>query len=152
LTTALDGICTIWTRDGGERQMPAIEFVLGPQQNALRPGELLRAIDLPADTLRRPAAFRQISLAPAGRSAALLIGVSSPPDGFTLTVTAATRHPVRLDFANIPSEAELRHALDRAIPDALYYDDIHGAPDWRRHMTYRFAGQILHELSEAAPR
>jgi CO/xanthine dehydrogenase FAD-binding subunit len=152
LTTALDGVCTIWTPDGDERRLPVIEFVLGPQQNALRPGELLRAIDLPVDTLRQRTAFRQISLAPIGRSAALLIGVLSPPDGFALTVTAATRHPVRLDFPAIPSQVELRHALDQTIADDLYYDDVHGAPDWRRHMTYRFAGQILQELSGTAPR
>jgi CO/xanthine dehydrogenase FAD-binding subunit len=151
LTAALDGACTIWTQDGGERRVPAIEFVLGPQQNALRPGELLRAIDLPADALRRTTAFRQISLSPLGRSAALLIGSLSPPDGFALTVTAATRRPVRIDFPTMPSDAELRRALDQAIPDTLYYDDIHGAPDWRRHMTYRFSGQILRELSDPVP-
>jgi CO/xanthine dehydrogenase FAD-binding subunit len=151
LTAALDGVCTIWTQDGGERRLPAIEFVLGPQQNALRPGELLRCIDLPVDALRRATAFRQISLTPLGRSAALLIGALSPSNDFTLTVTAATRRPVRIDFPNMLSDAELLHALDQAIPDALYYDDIHGSPDWRRHMTYRFASQILQELSEAVP-
>jgi len=149
LTVALDGVCTIWTQDGGERRLPAIEFVPGPQQNALRPGELLRAIDLPADALRRVTAFRQISLTPLGRSAALLIGALSPPSGFALTVTAATRRPVRIDFPGMPSNAELLHALDQAIPDTQYYDDIHGAPDWRRHMTYRFAGQIRQELSDS---
>jgi len=147
LTAALDGICSIWTQDGGERRLKAIEFVLGPRQNALRPGELLRAIDLPAETLRQRTAFRQISLAPQGRSGALLIGVRAPPDGFALTVTASTRRPVRLDFPAMPSATELSHALTRAIPDDLYYDDVHGAPDWRRHMTFRFAEQIRQELS-----
>src|SRR6202012_268209 len=46
LAVALDGDCTIWTPEGGERHLRTAEFVRGPQQNALRPGELLRAIDL----------------------------------------------------------------------------------------------------------
>jgi hypothetical protein len=42
-------------------------------------------------------------------------------------------------------------AIGSAIPDALYYDDVHGRPDWRRHMTCRFAEEIRVELSQAAP-
>jgi CO/xanthine dehydrogenase FAD-binding subunit len=150
LTAALDGICTIWAPAGAERRLPALEFVRGPQLNALQPGELLRAIDLPAAALRQPTAFRQISLTPLGRSAALLIGARSAAGGFAVTVTAATRRPVRLDFAAMPTDAELRQVLDGAIPEALYYDDIHGEPDWRRHMTIRFAEQIRQELAAAA--
>ena len=147
LATALDGVCTIWTPEGGERQVPACEFILGPQRNSLRPGELLRAIDLPAAALQRRTAFRQISLTPLGRSAALLVGTLSPEGDFALTVTAATRRPVRVDFAVVPSDTDVRQALAEAIPDASYYDDLHGSPDWRRHMTFRFGEEIRQELS-----
>jgi hypothetical protein len=56
---------------------------------------------------------------------------------------------VRLDFAALPSEAELRAALTETIAGPLYYDDIHGSPDWRRHMTFRFAGQIREEFASS---
>jgi CO/xanthine dehydrogenase FAD-binding subunit len=150
LTTALDGVCVIWTPDGAERLLPASEFVLAPQRNALRPGELLRAVHLPAEAARRRTAFRQISLTPLGRSAALLIGTLALSGAFAVTVTAATRRPVRLDFPAIPMEAELHRTLAAAIPDAMYYDDLHGAPEWRRHMTFHFAEQIRRELSDSA--
>ena len=74
LTSALDGVCTIWQADGGERKIAAADFVTGNQQNVLKPGELLRQIDIPLAALKRRSAFRQISLTPVGRSAALLIG------------------------------------------------------------------------------
>jgi CO/xanthine dehydrogenase FAD-binding subunit len=151
LVVALDGSCVIWTPDGGERRLAARDFIMGPQQNALRPGEVLRAVHLPREALRRRTAFRQISLTPLGRSAALLVGARAASGGFAVTVTAATRRPVRLDFPAIPEAAELRDALDRAIPDASYYDDVHGAPEWRRHMTFRFGEQIRRELSETVP-
>jgi CO/xanthine dehydrogenase FAD-binding subunit len=147
LTTALEGVCTIWMPQGGEREVPAIEFIQAPQQNALRPGEVLRAVDLPLTALRRRTAFRQISLTPLGRSAALLVGTVSAQDTFALTVTAATRRPIRLDFETVPADAELHQALLRGIPETLYYDDLHGTPDWRRHMTFRLAEQIRQELS-----
>jgi CO/xanthine dehydrogenase FAD-binding subunit len=151
LTTALDGICVIWAADGTERTLPASEFVLAPQQNALQPGELLRAVHLPAEAVQRRTALRKISLTQLGRSAALLIGTLAPSGAFAVTVTAATRRPIRVDFHSIPTEAELRQTLVAGIPDTMYYDDLHGAPEWRRHMTFRFAEQIRRELSGIDP-
>ncbi|HEY4044600.1 MAG TPA: FAD binding domain-containing protein [Rhodopila sp.] len=147
LTAALDGVCRVWTPDGGERSLPVIDFIHGPSQNALLPGQVLRAIDLPIAALQRHTGYRQISLTPLGRSAALLVGTRGAAGDFALTVTAATMRPVRLDFGCVPSDAELRRALTESIPDALYYGDLHGAPDWRRHMTFRLAEEIRQELS-----
>src|SRR5579871_3618513 len=85
LTAALDGVCTIWQADGGERQIAAADFVTGNQRNVLKPGDLLRQIDIPLAALKRRSAFRQISLTPVGRSAALLIGSIAQDDSFLLT-------------------------------------------------------------------
>src|SRR5580700_6155955 len=78
LTSALDGICTIWKADGSELKIDAAEFVIGDQRNVLSSGDLLRAVDLPISALRRRTVFRQIALSPLGRSGALLIGTLSP--------------------------------------------------------------------------
>ncbi|KAB1072433.1 FAD binding domain-containing protein [Methylobacterium planeticum] len=152
LAVALDGSCLIWTAEGGERRLPAADFVRGPQETALAPGEILRRIDLPTEALRRRTAFRRISLSPQGRSGALLIGTRDPSGAFALTVTAATRRPVRLAFPALPDAAALRGALAAAIPPALWYDDLHGAPDWRAHVTPLLAGEILSELGGEAAR
>jgi CO/xanthine dehydrogenase FAD-binding subunit len=146
LTSALDGICTIWQADGGERTIPVIDFVTGNLQNVLRPGDLLRQIDIPLAALRRRSAFRQISLTPVGRSAALLIGSIDSDAGFALTVTASTIRPIKLAFATIPAQEELRETILQRIPDNLYHTDIHGKPAWRRHMTLRLAEEIRAEL------
>lgn len=149
LTASLDGVCTIWTPDGGERQVSAADFVTGPGSNVLRPGELLRSITLPVSAMHCRTAFRQISPAPHGRSAALVIGRRSPDDGaFVLTVTASTVRPVRLPFPELPGAAELLTVLEQAIPPESYCQDVDGAPAWRRHMTLRFAEEIRCELSE----
>ncbi len=150
LATALDAVATIWTADGATRTCGISDFVIGPRETVLQSGELLRAIRVDGAALRRRYAFRRISLNPLGRSAALLIGACDPATGgLTLTVTASTRRPVQISFAHMPDETTLRARLAEAIPDDLYFDDVHGAPDWRRHVTYHLARDIRRELAEA---
>ncbi|RVU13100.1 FAD binding domain-containing protein [Methylobacterium oryzihabitans] len=150
LAAALDGRCTIWTPDGGEQALAVLDLVRGPQETALAPGEILRRIDLPAAALRRRTAFRRVSLSPNGRSGALAIGTLDAGGAFVLTVTAATRRPVALAFAALPEAGGLAERIAREIPDSLYYDDVHGAPDWRRHMTACLAEEIRRELAGEA--
>jgi len=152
LATALDARCTIWSADGTERHLPAADFVLGPQRNALRPGEILRSLWFPAAALAYRTAFRRISLSPNGRSGALLIGSVDARGSFALTVTASVRRPRRLVFAALPGRAALIEAIDDAIPETLYYDDVHGRPDWRRHVTRHLAGEVRDALAgEGSP-
>src|SRR5579871_5623184 len=147
LTSALDGVCTIWQAGGGERKIAAADFVTGNNTNVLKAGDLLRRIDIPLAALRRRSAFRQISLTPVGRSAALLIGSTAADGTFLLTITASTRRPVRLSFADRPNAARMREAILQGIPDDLYHDDVHGKPVWRKQMTLRLAEDIRGELS-----
>ncbi len=149
LAAALDGTCTIWTHDGGERRVDALDFVLGDRRTALGDGEILRSVTLPAASLRRRAAFRQTSLTPGGRSAALLIGTAGQEGDIALTITAATPRPVRLDFAALPSATALAQAIEASVTArALWFDDVHGAPDWRRHISLRLAEEIRCELAK----
>jgi CO/xanthine dehydrogenase FAD-binding subunit len=147
LTVALEGVCTIWLKGGRERRVPVEEFVTGPQQNVLRPGDLLRSIDLPASALCKRSSFRRMTLTHLGRSSVLLIGTRCPrADAFSLTVSAATPRPLRFDFPQVPAAEKLRAALHERIPNDLYYDDVHGTPAYRKHMTHYFAQEIRREL------
>jgi CO/xanthine dehydrogenase FAD-binding subunit len=151
LTSALDGLCTIWKAGGGEQRIPVAEFVTGNQRNRLSPGDLLRQIDIPLAALKRRSAFRQISLAPVGRSAALLIGSLDSTGALKLTVTASTVRPIQFTFPKPPDASTLRAAISEEIIDDLYHTDIHGKPLWRKHMTLRLAEEIRAELVGAAP-
>jgi CO/xanthine dehydrogenase FAD-binding subunit len=148
LTAALEGVCTIWKADGSEQRVSVADFVTGNQQNVLGSGDLLRQIDIPIAALKRRSAFRQISLTPVGRSAALLIG-SVRDEGLALTVTGSTIRPIQLFFPAFPEPDQLRSAILQRIPDALYHTDVHGKPAWRKHMTLRLAEEIRAELTGA---
>lgn len=143
LAVALDGIALIWTPDGRDRRLPVAELVSGVRRTTLAPGEVLRAIDIPASALAAPTAFRRVALSAQGRSGSVVIG-RRDADGFVLTVTAAVERPHRFDFATRPTAAQLRGALDTI---ARWYDDPHGAPDWRRHVTGLIAEQVRVELA-----
>ena len=149
LAVALDGRCLVWAADE-ERTIAAVDFVQGERVTALRPGEILRSILLPAAALRRRTAFRQISLSPLGRSGALLVGTLDREGGFALTVTASTVRPYRIDCSSLPDAALLAEALDETIPADAWHDDVHGTPGWRRHVTGLFAREILDELAGSA--
>jgi CO/xanthine dehydrogenase FAD-binding subunit len=150
LTAALEGVCTIWNADGSERKVSVADFVTSNQCNVLAAGDLLRQIDIPLAALRRRAAFRQISLTPVGRSAALLIGTADRDGNLVLTVTASTACPIQLRFPAIPDAGTLRDAILERIPDGLYHDDVHGKPVWRKAMTLRLAEEIRAEIADAA--
>lgn len=152
LFAALDGLATVLAAGGISRTVPVADFVTGDGQNCLAPGELLRSISLPAAALRSRVAFRRLSLSNLGRSGVLLIGRLDADAGFVLTVTAATKRPVQLRFGSgsgVPQPAVLQRAIDDAIPDRLYHDDVHGLPAWRKDMTYRLAEEIRVELAAA---
>lgn len=146
LLCALEGVCTIWTHDGGERRLAVPDLVRDAGRNTLAPGEILRAIEIPEDALHRRTAFRQISLSPKGRSGALLIGTLASDGAFVLTVTASVRRPVRLAFNAMPDAADLADAI-KSIPEALWYDDVHGHPVWRRQVTALLADDIRRDLA-----
>jgi CO/xanthine dehydrogenase FAD-binding subunit len=147
LACALEGVCTILNRDGSERRIAIEDFVTGNHQNVMQPGDLLRRIDLPASALRKKASFRRMSLTHLGRSAVLLVGTLCPKEGvFMLTVTAGTPRPLRFRFPQLPDADGLRARIENEIPDSMWFDDVHGAPAYRKHLTFHFAEEIRREL------
>ncbi|MGN6326540.1 FAD binding domain-containing protein [Pseudolysinimonas sp.] len=143
LFAGLGADALIWMPDGGERREPVAELVTGDRTTALAPGEVLRALEVPAAALRARSALRRISLAELGRSGAVVVATVDDA-GFTATVTAATPRPHRLLFPGIPTAAELADAVD-AIGE--WFDDPHGAPDWRHAMARLLAEELREELA-----
>jgi CO/xanthine dehydrogenase FAD-binding subunit len=151
LTVALEGVYTLWPREGAPREVEAIDFVTGNHVNILRPGELLRSIHLPATALAKRHAFRHASLTKLGRSAALIIGTQGE-DGLLITITAATPRPVQLRFRGTPSATDVRRAIDAHIPADGFFNDVHGSADYKHHLTYYFCEQVRGELASAGAR
>lgn len=148
LTSSLEGILTLWPREGSPREVRVVDFVTGLHENVLAPGELVRSILLPASALKKRYGFRRFSLTQQGRSEVLIIGTLCPETGvFLLTISAATLRPIQITFGKLPTADELKAVIDTTVPFEMYLDDVHGSPPHRQHLTYYFAEQIREELS-----
>ncbi|MEU2241239.1 FAD binding domain-containing protein [Streptomyces sp. NPDC018338] len=150
LTAALDGVCLLRAQDGSVRRAKVVDFVTGAGRKDLAEGELLRSVTLPARALGSRTAFRQASLYGLGRSGALVIGTLDPVDGsLAVTISAATVRPFRLWFPLPPDRDELQRAVEAAVREEDWFDDIHGLPEWRRHMGIRLAEEVRRELTHS---
>jgi xanthine dehydrogenase FAD-binding subunit len=144
LCVALDAAALIWTSDGGAYRIAVSDLVTGNGTNGLRPGDVLRAIEIPEHALRGRTAFRKIALAQLGRSGAVLTGRVDEDGRATLTITAATERPTVLRYPTLPGAGELARAVD-AVEG--YYSDPFGAADWRRAVSGVLLEEIRQELA-----
>jgi CO/xanthine dehydrogenase FAD-binding subunit len=147
LAATLDGVAVVWPAGGGETRIPVADLVVGAQRTSLGPGDVLRAVELPAAALAARTALRKASLSALGRSAVLLGGRADPDGALTVAVTAARARPAVLRFPAPPSAAELDAAVLALEAGGPWYDDPHGTPAWRRAMTRRLAQEIREELA-----
>ncbi len=151
MAAALDATLEIWGPGGARRTMAVPDFILGNHLNALQPGEILRSIDIPIDSLRRRYSYQRFTLTKHGRSSEFLVGTSDPAKGdFILTITAATSRPFVLRFGAVPTSAELRATIANVVAEGDYFDDPNGSPAHRQHMTYHLAEVIRADLAGEA--
>jgi CO/xanthine dehydrogenase FAD-binding subunit len=143
LAAGLDAEVLVWCPDGTDRRIPAASFVTGDTTNDLRPGEVLRAVEIAPEALASRTAYRKIALSPIGRSGAVLVGRRAPDGRFVLTITGATVRPVQLRYDDVPPRARLRDDVEAV--DA-WFSDAHGAADWRRAVSVVLGLEILEEL------
>jgi CO/xanthine dehydrogenase FAD-binding subunit len=147
LTVALEATYTLLAADGSERTVAAHDFVTGNHANVLRPGEVLRRVDIPAAALRKRHAHRRFTLTHLGRSTIFMVATQRPgADDLLLTITAGTTRPVRLAFDTMPDADSLQYRIDM-LPDDLWFDDPNGTPDHRRHLAKHYAEEIRVELN-----
>ena len=144
LAVALDAVAHIWGAGGDDYVMPVRELVTGNQQNRLRRGDVLRAIDFPEHALRSRTGYRKIALAALGRSGAVLTGRVDEHGDAVFSITAATLWPTVLRYPGLPAAAVLRADVEAADG---YYTDPLGTADWRRQVSSVLLEEIRGELA-----
>ncbi|MFT4263595.1 MAG: FAD binding domain-containing protein [Nocardioides sp.] len=142
LLTALDAEAVVWAPDGSERREPVASFVQGVLATSLAPGEVVRSFDVSAEALADRYAFGRISLTTYGRSAAVVIARRTP-SGIRLAITGSVPAPVVLELCAEPGREEVAAAIAEITH---WYDDVHGAADWRAAQTLRLAQETVAEV------
>jgi len=144
LFAALDGDAVIWTADGGERRQPVADFVTGQARNTLQPGEVLRALDVPAGAMRSRVSLHKMALAELGRSGVVVSGRRNEDGSTVVAVTASTLTPHVFRYPGLPAEEQLR--ADVTSPTDFFTDAL-GEADWRRAVTAVLAERVLADLA-----
>ncbi|KQR21701.1 MULTISPECIES: FAD binding domain-containing protein [Microbacterium] len=151
MLSTLDATALIWTPDGGERRIAVADLVIDNAATSLAPGEVVRALDIPAHALRARVGLHKIALAELGRSGAVVTARVDPDGAAVFVVTAAVRRPRVLRFGRIPGAGELRDAVASATD---FYTDPLGSADWRRGVSMVLAERVrqglARELQEGA--
>ncbi len=145
MLSTLDATALIWTPDGGERRIAVADLVIDNQATSLAPGEVLRALDVPARALTARVALHKIALAELGRSGAVVTARVDPDGSAVFVVTAAVRRPRVLRFARVPGAGELRDAVASAPG---FYTDPLGSADWRRGVSVVLAERVRRGFAE----
>ncbi len=143
---------------GGERDLPVGEFIRGPRQTALAPGELVRSVFLPYPPGQPHSFFRKV-----GRRRALVIAVASL--GALVWVRDGRVERARLALGSVAPTVLRPRAVEEALvgrpvaPEAWEdlvpllsaatqpISDLRASADYRR----KVAGQLLLALAQALP-
>jgi len=151
MLSTLDATALIWTPDSGEREIAVADLVIDNQATSLAPGEVVRALDIPAHALRSRVGLQKIALAELGRSGAVVTARVDPDGAAVFVVTAAVRRPRVLRFGRVPGAGELRDAVASATD---FYTDPLGSADWRRGVSVvlaeRLRAHLVRETAEGA--
>ena len=139
---ALDARLDLHGREG-QRTLGMQQFITGPRQTALQPGELITGVSIPSDS-GRGSAYEKIRH-PATLYA--LCGVAAQVslsdgkvDSCRVAVTGATEYAVRLggvEAALVGQEptAEAIAAASAAVSGLAFRGDSFGSPEYRAHLT-----------------
>lgn len=140
---ALGATYEILPLEGPSYQVSALEFQTGAKQTILKSGEVLRKIWIPQANLVWQVNYRRICVATAGVAVSIVVAAYNPQTSqVRFGIGAAVPSPRLIEFAHVPSSAELTAALDTQIPLTDFIGDQSASASYRRHVT-----QVLMERS-----
>ena len=128
LTASLEATYTLWPRDGEPREVAAVDFVTGNHANVLGPASCFaQSISLRG---RFPSALLSAELRSRTWDARRLSSSERRALAPTISCSPSRRRRVRpfqLRFDRVPDARTLREAIFATIPEADYFDDVHGS-------------------------
>ena len=138
----------------GNRAVPAGQFFVGPLTTALRPGEMLTEIRIPAAPPRTGGAFVEMArragdFALVGVAALVTLDEAGQCARARIALCGVGPTPIRARAAEdalvgqAPTTAALDEAADRAAAATSPPSDVHGSADFRRKLARHFARQAL---------
>jgi CO/xanthine dehydrogenase FAD-binding subunit len=134
---------------GDRRRVAARDFQVGAKQTVLRPGEVLRTIHIPANTLEWAVSFRRICVATAGIAVSIVVAARDGSTGvIRFGVGGCVPSPKMVAFDAVPSASEISAGLDAQLSISDFIDDETASAQYRRHVTAVLMERSLKEICE----
>ena len=138
----------------GSRAVPAGQFFIGPLTTALRPGEMLTEIRIPAAPPRTGGAFVEMArragdFALVGVAALVTLDGAGRCERARIALCGVGPTPIRARAAEdaltgqAPTAAVLDEAADRAAAATSPPSDVHGSAEFRKKLARHFTRQAL---------
>jgi len=165
-TLVLEGRIVLYGRapstssgQGGEREVPAGEFFLGPGETALQAGELMTAIRYPIPPAGSAGRYLKLGRSKIGDLSVVSVAVLGFPDGtapsgYRFRIALGSVAPVVLRAlgaeevlaANPPGEQVFALAAEKAVEAASPIDDVRGSAAYRSAMVRQLTRRGLLEV------
>lgn len=157
---ALEAVITA-SGPGGTRNIPAAGFFTGPYESALKPGEILTAVEVPSPPRGSGGAYLKAAqqasgFAVCGVAALVALGPGGTIASARVGVTGVAAPPYRAReaenaLAGKPASPEnLRAAAALAAEGVEPLDDFHASADFRRQLARVYAERALAEAVRRA--
>jgi CO/xanthine dehydrogenase FAD-binding subunit len=157
-TLVLEGRMVLYG-PGGEREVPAGAFFVGPGETAMRPGEFMAAVRYPLPPANAAGRYLKLGRSKIGDLAIVNVAVfgfpdATAPSGYRFRIALGSVAPVVLRAlaaeevlaANPPGEETFALAAEKAMEAASPIDDVRASAAYRRAMvgelTRRGLGQV----------
>ncbi len=146
----------------GEREVPIVEFWLGPGETVLQPGELLKELRLPVPPPRTGGVYarhtprKQMDIAVVGVGVVLTLDDEDRIHRARIALGAVAPTPIRARRAEAileeetPSQELFAQAAEAAAAESRPISDVRGSAEFRRHLVQVMTERLLPEAAAQA--
>ena len=133
---ALSAKYEIWRNDNTSYTVDAVDFQTAPQETILKPGEVLRSIEIPLWNLAQwQTSFKRMAVCTAGYAIAIVVTAYHPQTKqVRFGIGGSVKSPRLIEFDRVPTPEQIVSALSE-IPSEVYLDDERGSAVYRKHIT-----------------
>ena len=134
---ALDAKYEIWRSDSTSYTVDAVDFQTAPQQTVLKPGEVLRSIEIPIWNLAQwQTSFKRMAVCTAGYAIAIVVTAYHPQtQQVRFGIGASVKSPQLIEFDRVPTPEQIIVETYHGTSLQEYIDDERGSAAYRRHIT-----------------
>ena len=142
---ALKARYEVWQPDDRAYFVDAVDFQTAPQKTVLQPGEVLRRIKIPTNSLKQwQTSFKRMAVATAGYAIAIVTTAYHPQtQQVRFGIGGSVKAPCLIEFETVPTFSQIVESFG----ETSFLNDEYGSADYRQHITHILMQRGIAELT-----